>query len=517
MAWGLRREFRLSMLRSISILWLLGLVACVSGRPATSVGTGTNAGAAASQWDQATQLLADQNWPQAIAALRVIIDAKSFDHLPEGTRYKALSTAGAVMAHHGTLQVGYDYLVRATAMPEATFSDWLERLQAARRLGNEGDSVVCLTTIARNWPASIAGFNSVYLLGIVHESTPLRRDTRLSLLQALYAAHWKLKWDIEPSATWRDLAFYWSKKATACRGAMDVSGHVTDVYVLVAMRADRRFDTVVSADRSRFDIDAAAEREFHWYQAASEKAPQSLELQSNVLRVLLEQRHYSAMLASADAVLLAIQSTNFPRELYLDFDEQQSWFLNFREIALERMGRWDEAVVQLTAASQLSENGDGNVDQLINLGLLYCALGRPKEALSAIDSILAPTNPYGASALEIVRLDAAVQMGDSKQAGRSLRFLRAHRADSASDYELALIVANQADLAAEELIAQLRDPEKRQDALLLVQTYAPATGTARDLVLEARQRAVIARRDVQAAIRKVGRVETYSLESNTYN
>jgi hypothetical protein len=144
-------------------------------------------------------------------------------------------------------------------------------------------------------------------------------------------------------------------------------------------------------------------------------------------------------------------------------------------------------------------------------------LGRPKEALSAIGSIRTDTSPYGASAMEVIRLDAAVQLGDSKQAGRSLRFLRTHRADSHSDYEYALIVTNQPDRAAQELIAQLLDPEGRQDALVFVQTYAPSTGTPRELDLDARQRAVIARRDVQAAIQKVGRVEAYRLESARYD
>lgn len=514
MAWGPRRGLRLKLLPVVLLSLVLGLAACVSGRSGGSAGAAP--AGAAQQWDQAMQLLADKDWPRAIAALRVIIDAKSFGGLAAGAQYQALSMAGKVMVHHGPLALGYEYLVRATAMPGATFGDWRERLQAARRLGNEVDSVDCLTTIARKWPASIAEFNGVYLLEIVDESTRLRRDTRLSFLLALYAANWKLKWDIEPSAAWRDLALLLLEKERLAE-ATDVSGHVTDVYVLVAMKADRRFDAVVSAEQSRFDIDAAADREFRWYQAAAEKTPQSLELQSDVLQVLLQQRHYSAMLASADAVLLAIQSTNFPRKLYQDFDEKQSLFLNLREIALERAGRWDEAVAQLTAASLLSEEGRGNVSQLIDLGALYCALGRPKEALSTIGNILAPTSPYGASALETVRLDAAVQMGDSKQVGRSLQFLRAHRADLLSGYEYALIAADQPDRAAEELIAQLRDPDERQDALLEVQNFAPATGTPRELEWDARQRAVISRHDVQEAIRKVGRVETYNLESNTYN
>ena len=515
MARGRGRGFRLDMPRLVSIFCMLGLVACVSTRPDVGIGPGPGAragtGTAGQQWDQATQLLQDKNWPQAIVALRTLIDAKSFGTLSADTRHEALSTAGSVMAYHGTLEVGYAYLIRATVMPQATFRDWLERLQAAHRLGNEDDSVVCLTVIARKWPASIAKFDSDYLFRIVDESSRLKHDIRLSLLQALYDAHWKLKWEIEPSASWRDLALLLIEKGRLPE-AIEVSGHVTDVYVLVAMRADRRFDAVVSANQSQFDVDAAEEREFHWFQSASENSPQSLELQSDVLRVLLEQRRYSAMLASADAALSAIQSTNFPTKLYQDYDAQQSLFLDLRAEALQRAGRWDEAVAQLTAASLLSEKDRGNVSQLIDLGQLLCALGRPKEALSALGSVMIGTSPYGASAMEMLRLDAAVQMADSKQAESSLRFLRAHRADSPYDYEYALVLMNQPDRAAQELIAQLRDPDERQNALLFVQSYPPAMGTPRELDFDARQRAVIARRDVQAAIRKVGRVEAYRLE-----
>jgi len=509
MVWEFRRGLRLNMLRVVLLSLVLGLAACASSR------SGGSAGAVdadtAQQWDQATQLLADKNWPAGIAALRVIIDAKSFAGLPADIQYRALSTAGDVMTHHGTLERGYAYLVRATIMPQATFRDWLERLQAAHRLGNEDDSAACLTVIARKWPADIAKFDSDYLFRIVDESRRLKHDIRQSLLQALYDAHWKLKWEIEPSASWRDLALLLLEKGRLAE-ATDVSSHVTDTYVLVAMRADRRFDAVVTAAQSQFDMDAAEEREFHWFQSASENAPQSLELQSDVLRVLLEQRRYSAMLASADAVLLAIQSTNFPTKLYQDYDEQQSLFLDLRADALQRAGRWDESVAQLTAASLLSEKDRGNVSQLIDLAQLLCALGRPKEALSALGSVVTATSPYGASAMEMIRLDAAVQMADLKQVESSLRFLRAHRADSPSDYEYALILTNQPDRAAEELIGQLRDPDERQNALLFVQTYAPAMGTPRELDLDARQRAVIARGDVQAAIRKVGRVEIYRLE-----
>jgi len=56
------------------------------------------------------------------------------------------------------------------------------------------------------------------------------------------------------------------------------------------------------------------------------------------------------------------------------------------------------------------------------------------------------------------------------------------------------------------------DAGQRQDALLSVQAFAPTPGTPLDTDWDARRRAVIAMPEVQAAIQKVGRVESYSLE-----
>jgi hypothetical protein len=43
---------------------------------------------------------------------------------------------------------------------------------------------------------------------------------------------------------------------------------------------------------------------------------------------------------------------------------------------------------------------------------------------------VARTSPFGAMQLEEVRLDAAYQLGDSKQVERSLQYLRLHRRDA---------------------------------------------------------------------------------------
>ncbi|HEX3845864.1 MAG TPA: hypothetical protein VHV81_00670, partial [Steroidobacteraceae bacterium] len=66
------------------------------------------------------------------------------------------------------------------------------------------------------------------------------------------------------------------------------------------------------------------------------------------------------------------------------------------------------------------------------------------------------------------------------------------------------------------LVEQLQDSDERQNALQRVQVYLPAPSTPRQLELEARWRTVIARPEVQAAIRRVGRIETYRVVESLY-
>jgi tetratricopeptide (TPR) repeat protein len=382
--------------------------------------------------------------------------------------------------------------------------------QSAARLGDKKTVVKELTVVAERWPDRVAGFNVDFIERAVDDARRMPSRDKLALLRALYAAHWRLRGGIEPSAAWRDLTLLLLEEDQRTQ-ALEVASHITDPYILIAMRADRRFDSVVAANEAEFDVDAAAEREFHDLEAASDGSPRSLVLQVEVLGALMHQQHYAAMLAAADSVLAAIRSTNFPERLYVDLADQQPWFLEYRSIALYRAGRWDEAVEQMQEAAALFENHAGNISQRIDLGELDCELGRPKEALAAIGDIEAPASPFGAMQIEKVRLEAAVQLGDAAQVKRSLGYLRAHRRDSFETYEQALIAADDLDRAARVLTDRLADADERQAALASVQDYAPEPEGPVAATLDARLRTVIAREDVQNAIKRVGRAERYDL------
>jgi tetratricopeptide (TPR) repeat protein len=496
---------------------VLSLGACTGNSPKPAVQSNptdvVNAAKMASlvhKGADAMRLVNEKNWPQAQVALQAVIQDKNFRSLPEDVQYRTLQTAGRVAAEHGELQRGYGYFVRVTAFPEAGYDDWRNRVVAASRLGNLADTVSTLTLIVQRWPEEASQVSPDKIRRVLRDAKSLPHGADLPLLQALYDTHWKLKWGIEPSESWRDLTLQLLENGRLTE-ANEVAGHVTDVYVLIAMRADRRFDPVTAGNPEHFDIEAAGEGELQFLQSASESAPRSLELKSDVIGALVHRQHYEAALAAADSVLSDIRSTNYPRKLFEDYDEQISWFLNLRAIALGHVGRWDDAVAQLKAASLLREGNDRYINQLINLGDLYGELGRPNDALTTVSGAEGHTSPFGAMQMESVRLDAAVQLGDPKQIESSLQYLRAHRADAPSAFQKALIDMNESDQAAQVLIERLLDTDQRQAALEAVQDYALAPGPQRSMDLDARWRAIIARPKVQAAIRKVGRVESYRL------
>ncbi len=111
----------------------------------------------------ASTLVAQKNWPQALAALESIIDSKTFRGLPPDVQYRALATAGAVAGYHGPPKLAYEYLGRAVAFPQADSGVWLERLRMAGKLGHNADAVGALTVVMRRWPDRGATLNADYV------------------------------------------------------------------------------------------------------------------------------------------------------------------------------------------------------------------------------------------------------------------------------------------------------------------------------------------------------------------
>jgi tetratricopeptide (TPR) repeat protein len=466
------------------------------------------------------KLVADKNWPQALMALQSILEAQSFTSLSEDTQYRVLKVTSNTALYHGTPELAHQYSARLVSMRQADFDDWQDRVRAAGKLNDTVDGISSLTIMVIRWPDRFARSNdSASLNGYVRQVIKVApQNPRVSvfpLLMALYDAHWKPDLVVEPSDAWRDLTLLLVQNGRLAE-AVDVAHHVSDPYDLIAMRADRRYGALIAAIPARFDIQAAANRELLDFQDASERNQHSLELRMRLIVSLVRQRRYETALAASDSILSDIKSTNYPERMYSDSGDWTPWFLHMRAIALERLGRWDEALAQLSTASLMPGKQYSNVDQLLALAGDYCGLERPNDALAAIHKIPAGINAAGQMRLEAEQLDAAIQLGDSKGASQSLEYLKSHRADRPGDYLLALIDMNQLDRAAQELIRQLGDESQRRQALLGAQDFPPNPMAPRDLRLEAKRRALISRPDVRRAIDKVGRIESYPFENPVF-
>ncbi len=500
--------------RILPWLTVLALAACSTHPPhdAQSRGQPVAADPAASRrLDDALQLIADKQFDAGLDALRSVIDARSFASLPSDDQHRALLEAARAEMRFQRWPLAKEYMARAAAMPQATADDRLALVTIGWQLHDQLLIAESLTAVARQWPDRLGKIDEDYLTAVLAGQSKLPRATALALLQSLYAANFKLKWDIEPSESWRDLTLMLIEQGRSTQ-AIDVSARITDPLVLIEIRADRRFDSVVAANPQAFDAVAAADLQIEWLQAKDEQGANSLRVKTLLMAALMRRHHAAAALAIADEAVAEIRDTNYPERRFVDYLAEYGALLTERAFALLDLGLWDEGVTELKAAAREFEHDRDNVIAAIDLAEVLCDLGRPADARSVLGQITAGLSTYGEMRVEGVRLDVATQEGDAAQVERSLSHLRAHRGDAPGSYLSALIVANQLDRAAEELRRQLLELDTRQNALGNVQTFAPEQATPRDLEMRARWQSVLARAHVQAVIARVGRVESYDME-----
>jgi hypothetical protein len=505
--------------RILPWLTVLALAAC-STHPPHDAQTGGQSAAAADpsasrRLDDALRLIANKQFDAGLAALQSVIDARSFASLPGAAQYHALLAAGETEMSFHRWSLARGYMTRAAALPQATIDDQLALVTIGWQLNDRPLIAQSLTAVAKKWPERLGDIDEDNLTSFLRSAGRLPRATTLTLLQSLYAANFKLKFDIEPSDTWRDLMLLLIEQGRVSEAA-DVSGRITDPLVLVEIRADRRFDTVVAAHPERFDAEAAAERQIKRLQAQDGDGANSLRVKVLLMAALMRRHHTPAALAIADDAIAEIRDTNYPERRFVDYLAEYGDLLTERAYALLDLGLWDEGVAQLKAAAGEFEHDRDNVRAAIDLAEVECDLARPADASSVLAQITAGLSPYGDMRVEGVRLDVATQEGDAAQVERSLSYLRTHRGEGPVSYLSALIIANQLDPAAEELRRELGDSDTRQDALGNVQTYAPQQATPRDLQMRARWQSVLARPDVRHAIAKVGRVQSYDMEGSLF-
>jgi len=498
--------------RYVGVCVLAGSLALALGQTLAAATADDKAPLTADAVQEAFAKARKEEYQAADRQLRAVIDTKAFLELPKREQGLALWMSSAVAADARRWKEAQALAIRATGADPDNKDLWHHRFGLAFGMGDLHDAARSITTIAERWPSTLADIKDSDVLHIARDLGKEKNGQHdwLRMVEALRAADWRFSSQAEPSWLWRELTLYYIRHRDWERAAQ-VAGHVTNPQVLVGMRADRQFDRVLVNHRLANDIDRAITEEIDLLRVASRRAPEAMDTRNELAWALLGANRNEEALALVDETLARARAAdNKDNPAFDDMNDQLNWAYDLRARALRALGRWDEAVAQWIEGRNTREQGDVNVSQVINLADFYCELGRPQEARAELETV-GPMSPYGMMQLEGVRYDAALQLNDEAEARRALKYLREHQADAPSAYQWALALGNDAQAGAKLLIARLRDPDLRTEALADIQEYVSGARTPRQEQWTANFRAMIARPDVQRAVAKVGRIGRYNL------
>ena len=501
----------------LSLLSLLILSACASPRATAPAPTGaTPAPAAATnapssptlaraKLEQVLQLARDHSFDRAEVAVTALLGSENFVSLAAAERHQTLSLGAMLALQAHDPKRAQALATRACEMHEAQSFDWLLRVEAGIAAADAQDTVLAARVVAERWPQHLP--RSVHGL----ESAP--EAVRYQVLTGLF----NFSMPHEPagaSAWWRDLALLQLERGERA-AAVSTAARVANAYIVVSIEADRRFDPVRRELSTRLDVGKIAQRAVDAAATRAQNNPDKLQPLNELAGLLGESLQVPQVLQVTDTAIE--QVSKWGEVAYSDYDPEYSQLLDERAQALAASGRWDAAVIQLQAASLLTENGAGNVSQLIDLAALFNGLGRAPEARTTLRKL----NPDNASAVGVMRyqkenLRAALALGDAREADLALRFLEAHREEALDAYQEALLLADRQEAGAKLLIQRLGRAHARSAALLAVQEYSAGSLTPVQAANLRRWQELLARADVKEAVNRVGRVGQYPLAAGHY-
>ena len=450
----------------------------------------------------------------AIRMLQEVEAHDGFGAMP-GTFRRIVYFALASAQRRASPANGLQEVIKACDLPESTAADWLLRLGLSQQLRDEDGIATSLRTLAERWPNAL----DVYSGGIIRNLIAGMKTRNLAsvkiyqLERALYASGWTPKSGasgLEP--VWLDFAARSvanHQDVEALNAARRVKGYTN----LISMRADKRFDPLVKESPSSFDVMAALDFEITRLKELVATDPTEIEPSNRLANALAGQGKYEAALAVIDPVLARFRSEDAEAATFAD-PEDISATMAIRAAILFSLKRFDEALAQDQRTIRHPYYGAQNVAGLMDYAVRLTRLGRGAEARDALSELRhADFNALGAMRLERIRYCRSLDLDDRPAADKALAYLDAHHPDSESEYGEALLCKGDMDGAAASLIAQLADEHSRAASLLGVQIFRlDRPLTPFDVKDYERRSRLAARADVQAAIARLGRINTYQLD-----
>ncbi|OJY90551.1 MAG: hypothetical protein BGP25_13900 [Lysobacterales bacterium 63-13] len=457
----------------------------------------------------AEQHLADNEIAAADHRFDKVIASPGFSALEPAEQYLGLLRAGIAALDSGQAHKAHGLLVSACAFDQSDGIAWHLRLRAAYALNDYVDSAGSVRMIAQRWPNSLDQIREQAIFNISRrlDLSRANRDERIAMLIALFDANWTNE-GVEPNELWFDLVRFLIDNESMPR-ATEVAARIDSPSIVLTFRVDKRFDGLTRARVGGFDIRRTMKRQRDHIDELRKRHPERLSYLGDELELDIRDGHAERALEQADKVIARVAAEG--TSVYSDTDDFYIWILDARSRALQRLGRWEDAVTQQRKAARRPENGGLNVSQSLNLARLLARLGRADEVEEAMDE-LGLMSPFGRMQLALNRVIAATVKGDQTVVEAQLEIMRAERIESMAAYQAALVQAGRIDAAASLLVERLRSEDWRNGALSEVQTYIEVAEAPRDTLHMQRWREILARKDVRKALDAVGRIERVPFE-----
>jgi tetratricopeptide (TPR) repeat protein len=466
--------------------------------------------------ERARQALLADKYEEAGKALDEVLKMPELEELDESVQFRVFLFAALAARGREDYLGAHEFIVIATKFPEADADHFLLRARYASWIEAWPDAGTALLAVGKTWPDALAKADPELIGTIAYR---MNRDgqhkaERLELLNVLFNVKYTLEFGLQPDGLWEDLILD-ALTRNDLKRARELNRRVESVSTLMHMRIDRRYDALVAADASAFDLAAASERQLKRLSKVASANPRSLGARVQYGYALLEVGRFDDVLTLANTVIARVTAAAAKSPPYDDIPDNLNWIYNHKAAALRALGRWDEAIAVMEAGKREREQGSDNVSQAINLGSHYNDYGRPQDALKALDGIdwAHSLSPYGRMQLQHVRYRAFLQLGNASEADGVLAYLREHHEDAEDTWQYAMLDAGDLDGAAALLIGRLRDLEKRGAALEEIQDYKTLPRLPKMKESHDRWQALVARADVTAAVNEVGRRELHPLYS----
>ncbi|MFT4089242.1 MAG: hypothetical protein QM645_00825 [Asticcacaulis sp.] len=455
--------------------------------------------------DQVDQAIEAEDTEQAIQVLEKIVALPGFETWDSEVRYKILFKLAGQYASENRFSEAYQIFLKAEALPQAQSDPffWIQFSLAAMSEDEAKAIEALMTHLSIYSGESLLNDDFIGLYAPLALGLPDGMQRQKQLMEAIRASGYVSdNVSADPNAIWFDLFKVYVHEGDEARAWALMP--FADSQSVLRMRIEHAYAPYLKALPKEGDYSYALEQDLLLKRKAYAEAPDDpdalIDLSYELIRIgRLEEAE--TLLTGAIERREAVQTEQA--------DDYIPWFYGLRALTHNLSGDLVAAENDYRHAMQVNSDAN-NPFYVIGLASFYSEHGRNDEAAE----LIATLETADMEIIDQVWVASIVACMPLKQ-GRDEAFEAARATLAAHAWEdifisaYGLLCAGDEAVLAGLIIEGLDNPLTREKALLYVQTYKPFPHASHKVVkIFERQKGVLARPDVRAAIERYGVIET---------